>query len=440
MMAKSGDGTYNFHLKTKTQKSATRNIQKQTTVTMRTSAISIATMCLVASLSLATTNAFMVQPRSVPALSVKPTVVTKMVHVASKRPKQKNLVGRRIIIQTEADAGAIVGVDCDARCDAESSELYTTDNPVASNWKRTIKLTTLFFMWYVLNVAYNIGNKRVLNALPLPWTTAAAELFFGFPYVALLWTTGLRKRPKLSLDNVKTLTSKSFFLGVTHVLGVISFGVSAISLTHILKATEPVWAALLVFAGFKGILPVPVSLSLLPIIGSVGLFSMKELSFSWVAFVTGTLSAVTSATKVILSKKLLDGKPLGLTPTNILAVLTILGFLCILPVSLLVEGPAKVSAAWAAALARGYTTTQLLWLLSLSGSLYYIYNEVAFLALSEVAPVTPAVANTAKLVVIILFCSFLSHPRQQARADRIAIDGAMVYSMSVRSHRERTTD
>jgi solute carrier family 35 protein E1 len=360
---------------------------------MMTSAISIATVCLVASLSLATTDAFMVQPRSVSALSVKPTVVTEMVHVASKR--------RQIMIQTEADAGAIVGVDCDARCDAESSELYTTDNHVASNRKRTIKLTTLFFLWYVLNVAYkNIGSKRVLNALPLPWTVAAAELFFGFPYVALLWTTGLRKRPKLSLDNVKTLTSKSFFLGVTHVLGVISFGVGAISLTHILK----------------------------------------ELSFSWVAFVTGTLSAVTSATKVILSKKLLDGKPLGLTPTNILAVLTILGFLFILPVSLLVEGPAKVCAAWALALARGYTNTQLVWLLSLSGSLYYIYNAVVFLALSEVPPVTPAVANTAKLVVIILFCSLLSHPRQQARADRIAIDGAMVYSMSVRSHRERTTD
>jgi solute carrier family 35 protein E1 len=37
-----------------------------------------------------------------------------------------------------------------------------------------------------------------------------------------------------------------------------------------------------------------------------------------------------------------------------------------------------------------------------SGFLYYLYNEVAFLALSEVAPVTHAVTNTVKRVVIIL--------------------------------------
>ena len=70
-------------------------------------------------------------------------------------------------------------------------------------------------------------------------TAATVELFFGFPYVAFLWLTGLRKAPKLSFDNVKTLSSQAFFLAATHVAGVISFGAGAISFTHILKATEP---------------------------------------------------------------------------------------------------------------------------------------------------------------------------------------------------------
>ena len=39
----------------------------------------------------------------------------------------------------------------------------------------------------------------------------------------------------------------------------------------------------------------------------------------------------------------------------------------------------------------------------LSGITYYLYNEVAFLALSEVAPVTHAVGNTIKRVILILF-------------------------------------
>lgn len=57
--------------------------------------------------------------------------------------------------------------------------------------------------------------------------------------MAFLWLTGLRKAPKLSFDNVKTLSSQAFFLAATHVAGVISFGAGAISFTHILKATEP---------------------------------------------------------------------------------------------------------------------------------------------------------------------------------------------------------
>jgi hypothetical protein len=342
------------------------------TITMRTSAICIAALCLFASLSQGT-NAFVVQPQSVSTLSVKPAVPSRKRpqkpqpvgrQVPSrKRPQKQHPAGRQVMIQTAQNAAAIVGVDCDPY-DSKSSELSTTAEPAVSDWKRTIKLTTLFVLWYVLTLGYKIGNKRVLNALPIPWTAATVELFFGFPYVALLWTTGLRKKPKLSVGNVKTLCSQAFVLVVTHVMGVISFGTGAISFPHILK-----------------------------------------------------------------SKEVMDGKPIGenLTPANMFAILTILGFLFILPLSLLFEGPAKVSAAWAAALARGYTNTQLVRLLSVSGFLYYIYNEVAFLALSEVAPVTPNVANTIKLVVIILFCSLcLMQPR----------GSAMVYSIGLRSYRE----
>mmetsp|Transcript_8525 Transcript_8525/g.20519 ORF Transcript_8525/g.20519 Transcript_8525/m.20519 type:complete len:195 (-) Transcript_8525:17-601(-) len=109
----------------------------------------------------------------------------------------------------------------------------------AAGLKRMIKLGGLFSLWYALNVAYNIGNKLVLTALPIPWTAATVELFFGLPYVLMLWATGLRKTPKLSFDDIKTLSSQGFFLAATHVGGVISFGAGAISFTHVLKATEP---------------------------------------------------------------------------------------------------------------------------------------------------------------------------------------------------------
>lgn len=149
--------------------------------------------------------------------------------------------------------------------------------------KRTLKLTMLFALWYFLNTAYNIGNKLVLTALPIPWTSATIELFFGLPYVGFLWLTGLRKKPKLSLENIKTLSPAAFFLAATHVGGVISFGAGAISFTHVLKATEPVWTALISAVCFREFLPLPIYATLVPIIGGVGLASMKELSFTWVS-------------------------------------------------------------------------------------------------------------------------------------------------------------
>jgi solute carrier family 35 protein E1 len=404
-------------------------------------------LCLIASV-LPATNAFSVQPRSALLTTFKPAQSLSQLTV-SKRPSHFQTTALRSVdvgaddidvdivgaadIETD-DAALTVGKDCDPY-DPESSEFCTTDEPINGSLKRTIKLTTLFTLWYVLNVGYNIGNKRVLNALPIPWSVATVELFFGFPYVAMLWFTGLRKAPKLSVDNIKTLSSSAFFLAATHVLGVISFGAGAISFTHIVKATEPVWSALLLGVCFKEMLPLPVYLSLVPIIGGVGLASLKELSFSWLSFTTGTLSAVTSATKAILAKKVLDGKPLGenLTPANMFAVLTILGFLFILPASLLIEGPAKVAAAYTGALAAGYTKMQLFRLLGISGFLYYIYNEVAFLALSEVAPVTHAVANTVKRVVIILASVIVFRnpvSKLGALGSAMAILGATAYSVA----------
>jgi hypothetical protein len=50
--------------------------------------------------------------------------------------------------------------------------------------------------------------------------------------------------------------AQGFFLAATHVGGVISFGAGAISFTHVLKATEPVWSALILALFFKEFLPV----------------------------------------------------------------------------------------------------------------------------------------------------------------------------------------
>ncbi len=58
------------------------------------------------------------------------------------------------------------------------------------------------------------------------------------PYVAVLWLTGLRKAPKLSVANVKTLTPSAICHLGTHVGAVLSLGAGAVSFTHIVKVCD----------------------------------------------------------------------------------------------------------------------------------------------------------------------------------------------------------
>lgn len=169
---------------------------------------------------------------------------------------------------------------------------------------------------------------------------------------------------------------------------VLSLGAGAVSFTHIVKAAEPVFTAGFSAALLGQTFAAPVYLSLAPIIAGVSLASLKELSFSWVAFGNAMGSNTASALRGILGKKQM-GTPVGenMSAANLYAVLTVLAFCFLSPVALLVEGK-KAKPAWDAAIAAGATAKSLSTTIMLSGLFYYLYNEVAFLALDSVNPVT----------------------------------------------------
>mmetsp|Transcript_58154 Transcript_58154/g.161061 ORF Transcript_58154/g.161061 Transcript_58154/m.161061 type:complete len:153 (-) Transcript_58154:329-787(-) len=146
------------------------------------------------------------------------------------------------------------------------------------------------------------------------------------------------------------------------------------------------------------------------------------------------LSNVASASRAILSKGLMN-KPIGenLDAPNLYAVLTMIAFAFLLPVSLLIETPGAIKTAVDAAVSGGTSLSSLTMISVLSGVYYYLYNEVAFLALNAVAPVTHAVGNTIKRVVIIL-ASVVVFGNQLtplgAAGSAIAIFGTLLYSLA----------
>lgn len=112
------------------------------------------------------------------------------------------------------------------------------------------------------------------------------------------------------------------------------------SFGQIVKAGEPVHAALTGALLLKEIDHPMVYLSLIPIIGGVGLASLKEMSFTWKALICASAANQAAAFKNVVTKKTMGApwaKELG--PQNTYAVVTILSLLATLPVVLAVDLP-----------------------------------------------------------------------------------------------------
>lgn len=301
-----------------------------------------------------------------------------------------------------------------------------------------------FALWYLFNIAYNIYNKQSLNVLSYPWTVATIQMATGILYFVPLWLTGLRKAPKLSGSDLKTLFPIALCHTGVHVGAVIALGAGAVSFAHIVKASEPVVTCLLNAVLLGQILPLPVYATLIPIIGGVAIASVKELSFTVLALASAMLSNVSSAARGVLSKKTMSGKQIGenMDAQNLYAVLTAMSTLILIPTCLALEGTSffKAFADVVAAKGSKFTSASLAALLGLSGATYYLYNEVAFLALGKVNPVTHAVGNTIKRVVIIV-ASVIAFKTPMSTGSivgsSIAIMGTLLYSLAMNATKKK---
>lgn len=260
------------------------------------------------------------------------------------------------------------------------------EEPEDKGLMETLQIGTYFALWYLFNIGYNIYNKQALNVLDFPWTVATLQMATGIAYFLPLWLTGARKAPKLSFDDLKTLFPIALCHTGVHVGAVIALGAGAVSFAHIVKASEPVVTCLLNFILLGEVLPTKVYLTLLPIIGGVGVASMKELSFTFLALGAAMLSNVSSAARGVLSKKTMSGKKIGenLDAQNLYAVLTVMATGILLPMMFLLEGTGMFKACRNLVTAGDFTNKSLATLLALGGATYYAYNEVAFLALGKV--------------------------------------------------------
>jgi len=293
--------------------------------------------------------------------------------------------------------------------------------------------------WYAGNTLYNVYNKKATNMIHAHWFVAAAQLVVGIVWSLSCWVLGIRKTPKLNGADIAKCIPIGLCSAIAHAGSVLAMGVGAVSFAQIVKACEPVFAAVV------GILVPPVDVKpplayimLLVIIGGVGLACVKEgkgVEINVEAFTYASFANMAAALKGKLggstTKVLKADKSKNMDSANVYAVTNIISFLCTVPMVVIEELP-TLKETWGHAVEE-HGAQPLIMNIALSGFFFYIYNEFAFSFTSQVGAVTSSVLNTAKRVIIIVVSSVVFQETMQRNTvigSAIAICGTFLYSMA----------
>ena len=281
----------------------------------------------------------------------------------------------------------------------------------------------------------------------------------GALYVAILWALRLRQKPTLTGAKARrTVRTVGFWHCVGQLLSMVSLGAGPVSFTHIVKALEPFFSALVAALYFGKWMHPMVYAALMPVVGGVGYACLKEKYFSWLAFGTAMGSNLAFALRAVLSKMAMTADDKGenslgthLTAPNMFGLVTCAAFWISIPLAFATEGTAFFQSAGVTASPDSLEQLALpsLWTTAvgsseqgeaglvrsivISGLFHYLNNEVMYLALSNVHPVTLAVGNTMKRVFIMVasVMVFRNHISLQAGiGSAVGISGVLLYSLT----------
>ncbi|KAK7301535.1 hypothetical protein RJT34_12401 [Clitoria ternatea] len=300
--------------------------------------------------------------------------------------------------------------------------------PSGDSLFKTLELGSLFGLWYLFNIYFNIYNKQVLKAFHFPVTVTVVQFAVGTVLVSLMWGLNLYKKPKISGAQLLAIVP----LALVHTLGNLftnmSLGKVAVSFTHTIKAMEPFFSVVL-SAMFLGEFPTPwVVGSLLPIVGGVALASATEASFNWSGFWSAMASNVTNQSRNVLSKKVMVKKEESMDNITLFSIITVMSFFLLAPVAVFMEGvkftPAYLQSA-------GLNVRQVYIRSLLAALCFHAYQQVSYMILQRVSPVTHSVGNCVKRVVVIVSSViFFQTPVSPVNAfgTAIALAGVFLYS------------
>ncbi|KAI4320777.1 hypothetical protein MLD38_034222 [Melastoma candidum] len=328
------------------------------------------------------------------------------------------------------ESGREDSVSCGAYEADKSQPVDVGAAPAAgSEVAKKVKIGVYFATWWALNVVFNIYNKKVLNAFPYPWLTSTLSLAAGSLIMLVSWATRIAEAPKTDLDFWKTLLPVALAHTIGHVAATVSMSKVAVSFTHIIKSGEPAFSVLVSRFLLGETFPAAVYFSLLPIIGGCALAAVTELNFNMTGFMGAMISNLAFVFRNIFSKKGMKGK--SVSGMNYYACLSILSLIILTPFAVAVEGPQMWAAGWQKALSD--IGPHIVWWVAAQSVFYHLYNQVSYMSLDEISPLTFSIGNTMKRISVIVSSIIIFHTPVQpvnALGAAIAILGTFLYSQA----------
>ena len=300
-------------------------------------------------------------------------------------------------------------------------------------------LLALFMCWYGFNIVFNIYNKQILKSFPYPVTVTLIELGVGSALIAAMWASGAKKPPTLNKEMLKPIVPLAVIHTVGNLLTNVSLGKVAVSFTHTIKAMEPFFSVLL-SALFLGDIPsLAVMGALVPVVGGVALASITEVSFNWAGFLSAMGSNITFQSRNVLSKKMMGLSSIkgAIDNINLFSVITMLSCLVCLPIAVGIEGVRFTPSAMAAV---GVSFQELAKRLLIAGFCFQMYQQISYMILSRVSPVTHSVGNCMKRVtVIVVTLLYFKNPVSSLNmaGTALALFGVFLYSRVKRAEGEK---
>ena len=294
-------------------------------------------------------------------------------------------------------------------------------------------------LWYAGNTLYNVYNKQALNMLHAHWFVASAQLVVGIFVSLSMWLSGVRKHPNLTNNDIMACLPIGLFASLAHCGTVLASAVGAVSFAQIVKACEPVFAAVV------GLMLPPIDVKpllayamLIPIVGGVGLACIKEgkgVDINVQAFLYASLANAAAALKGKLgssvTKALEKDSSKNMDAANVYGVMNIISWLFTIPFVVFTEF-STLRSTWDEAASK-HGSSEIAKNIIISGLFFYFYNECAFAFTAHVGSVTSSVLNTAKRVIIIVVSAIVfqeAMERNTVIGSAIAIGGTFAYSIA----------